>query len=103
MSDKGPHFQKAFYFSFLFLVLYIPFFVVQNLLTDIQKENGLDNLGFKLIAICYIFQMFFSASSAAISNSLGLKKTIVIGSLCSGALCLCMILSAWRAEQTPED
>ena len=34
-KEKDPHFWKAFYFSFQFLIMYIPFMCVQNIISTV--------------------------------------------------------------------
>lgn len=57
MFKKEDHlnFSKATYFGILFLIMYIPFMTVQNLISEIQKKNGFGQLGFFLLAILYLF------------------------------------------------
>jgi len=54
-SKYGSNFYKAAYFSFLFMLLYIPTNTSQNLVSDVQEANGFGSLGFYLLGIFYIF------------------------------------------------
>jgi hypothetical protein len=39
----------------IFLVLYIPFMTVQNLMTSILQASGFGSLGFKVLGVLYLF------------------------------------------------
>ena len=83
MSDKvgkyGCHFGKATYFSFLFMWLFIPYMVVQNLISDVESENGFGSLGFILLGIIYLFQCVGSILAPAIIAKFGMRKSVVAG------------------------
>jgi hypothetical protein len=85
--------------SSLFLLGYIPFMTVQNLITNIQAANDFGNLGFQLLAVLYLAQMIFSAIGASIASSLGLKGAFVTGFFLLSVMVFSQILTVWRAQQ----
>ena len=102
MSEKSKdhiNFWKATYFGLLFLVLYVPFMTVQNLLSEIQKASGFGNLGFVLLAVLYLFQMIGSIFSAAIASKLGIKWTLIMGGLNLAMVVFSQTIPAWRVQE----
>ena len=53
MNKGHQNFYKATHYGVLFLIMYIPFMAVQNLLSEVQKSNGFGDLGFILLSIIY--------------------------------------------------
>ena len=50
-------------------------------MTVILNDNGFSSLGFDLLAIIYLFQMFGSFLAPAIQAKIGLKKSFFLGGL----------------------
>ena len=73
-SEKYLNFYKALYVTFGFFTLFIAFFSVQNLTTEVQKQNNLEDFGFYLLSILYIFIGFGSLISSAIVKKIGIKN-----------------------------
>jgi heme A synthase len=94
-TKYGDHFYKATYFSFLFMLLYIPTNTSQNLISDVQDKSGFGNLGFILLGIFYLFQMIGALCSAAFIQNTGITKGMVIGSFFLSFFIMGCILSAW--------
>ena len=57
-------------------------------MTELQKNNGFDNLGSELLAVLYIFQMMGSIIGASIVSKIGLRMTSMAGFLCLSAMTL---------------
>jgi hypothetical protein len=74
MQKYGVNFGKATIYSLLWLLLFIPNMVVTNLLSNQQKNNGFDNLGFWMLAIVYLFQIGGSIVSSALVAKHGLIR-----------------------------
>ena len=98
-QDKHINFYNATWMSALFLVLYIPFNTCQNTMSQIQEENGFGNLGFLLLGIIYVAQMFGSVVSAQICSKIGLQWTFVIGGLTMVVIIYTEVISAWKAQR----
>lgn len=97
-SQKYLNFGKATYVAFAFFVLFIAFFSVQNLTTQVMKENGLDNLGYTLLAVLYLFIGIGSMISSALLKRWSIKTCLVLGSLGHFCFVFAQILAAWRSE-----
>ena len=50
------------------------------------------------MAVLYLFQMIGAIVSAAITSKIGIKATLMIGTLCLSAVVFGQMLSAWKAE-----
>ena len=72
-------FKKISMFSFLFLVLYIPFNSVEILTSQIQIDNGYGSLGFVLLGIYALSQMLGSIIASSICQKIEPGKSLVIG------------------------
>ena len=87
----------------LFLIGYIPFMTVQNLMSEIEKANDFESLGFQLLAVLYLFQMMGAILGASITSKIGLKQTFVVGFVCLSLMVFGQMLMAWRAEKNKND
>ena len=52
-KEKHPHFWKATYISFMFMLIYSPQNVVLNILGDLM-EDSFGDLGFSVDAVLYL-------------------------------------------------
>ena len=52
---------------------------VQNLMSDVEDQNGFGSLGYTLLGILYLFQCLGSIVSAAVVKKLGIRQTIILG------------------------
>lgn len=102
-NQKYLNLPNVVYLGFLFLVGYIPFMTVQNLITEIEKANHFDSLGFQLLAVLYLFQMIGAILGASIASKIGMKLTFGIGFVCLSMMVFCQILTAWRAQKNQKD
>jgi len=67
MKDKKENnIYKATYFGLLFLIIYIPINVCYNIMTVLLSDSGFSTLGFKLLGIIYLFQIFGSLLAPSI-------------------------------------
>lgn len=96
-DQKYLNFWNSIYISVLFLICYIPFMTVQNLITNLDEVNGFGSLGFTLLAILYLFQMVGSVFGAAIVSKLGLKMTFILGFISFSFMVFFQILPSLRA------
>jgi MFS family permease len=88
-SKYGANFLNATKLGAIFLILNIPFMTVQNLLSELQKNNGFGALGFWLLAVFYLFQMLGSVISAAVFDKIGMKSTFFLGGIFLSLVVLC--------------
>ena len=88
-NKSDTNFVNATKLGAIFLVLYIPFMTVQNLLSEVQKESGNGSLGFWLLAVLYLFQMIGSIISAAILDKISQRTTFLLGGLNLSMFVLC--------------
>ena len=86
------------YLGFLFLVGYIPFMTVQNLISSIEEADNFGSLGFELLAVLYLFQMIGAILGASIASKIGLKITFGVGFIGLSMICFTQTLPAWRAQ-----
>jgi hypothetical protein len=93
----GPHFWKATYFGLIFMLMYIPNDITQNLISDQQNENGYGNLGFISMGLLYLSQMAMSIYAAAITAKIGITWSTVIGSFFLSTVVFGCALSTWSA------
>lgn len=96
-STKYVNLSKVTFLGVLFLVGYMPFLTVQNLVTAIMSANGFESLGFGLLAVLYLFQMFGALLGASIASKMGMKLTFGVGFVLLSMLVFGQILPAWRA------
>ena len=61
-------------------------------------DNGFGSLGFKVLGVLYLSQMFGSIFSAAICSKIGIKATFILGGLNLAMVAVCQIAPAIRAE-----
>ena len=88
-SNKHPHFKKALYMSFMFQILYIPFYCVQNLASTLQKEGGFGNLGFTVLAILYLTSMIGAIITPGVVKSFGIRVAMVVGAIGASTVVFC--------------
>lgn len=98
-GEKYLNLCNVVYLGFLFLVGYIPFMTVQNLITSIEEANNFGSLGFELLAVLYLFQMIGAVLGVSISSKIGLKVTFGLGFIGLSMICFSQVLPAWRAQQ----
>ena len=62
-KEDLKNWKKVVYFSWAFMVVYMPFMTVQNMISQLQEDTGFGNLGFLLVGMMYLAQMVFSIVS----------------------------------------
>lgn len=72
-------------------------------MTEIEKANDFEALGFQLLAVLYLFQMIGAIMGASITSKIGLKQTFVVGFICLSLMVFGQMLTAWRAEKNEND
>ena len=65
-KQKYLNIGKVSYLGILFLIGYMPFLTVQNLVTEIMRADDFESLGFSLLAVLYLFQMIGALLGASI-------------------------------------
>ena len=99
VQNKYINLGVASILGVLFLTLYVPFATVQNIMTETQKAAGFGQLGFELLAILYLFQMFGSLIGPPVVTKIGLKNTFFVGGLMLSLVVFCQVGPSWYADQ----
>ena len=53
-DQKYLNFWNSVFLGIIFMICYAPFMTVQNMMTDIEKTNGFNTLGYQLLAVFYL-------------------------------------------------
>lgn len=67
------------------------------MMTNIEKTNGFDTLGFQLLAVFYLCMMIGSTVGSGITKIIGLKSTFIVGYFGLSFMVGFQMLPAWRA------
>jgi MFS family permease len=89
---------KATYLSLIFLAMYVPFGIVNNLFSEINEDHGYGNLGFIMLAMLYVGALIGSVVGSAILWKLGRNWTFIIGALLSATVAFAQILPLMNIE-----
>lgn len=65
---------------------------------EIQAKNGFGQLGFYLLGALYLCQTVGGAIGTAITQPLGVKYSMMLGTMLLSMQALATVLSAWKAE-----
>lgn len=106
-NEKYLNLWKSLYVCLCFFVLFIAFNSTQNLSSEVQRLNDLDNFGYVLLAILYLFIGIGSLVSSAVLKKIGINKCLVVGATGHFCFVFAQILPAWRYDnpydQMPEE
>lgn len=94
----GVNFINATKLGAIFFIINIPFMTVQNLMSELQKNNGFGALGFWLMGVFYLFQMVGSIVSAAVLEKIGMKPTFILGGIGLSMIVFFQIVPAYRSQ-----
>ena len=83
---------KATYFSAIFLLMYIPFAIVNNLFSEVNEANGYGNLGFILLGLLYVGNIFGAIVGAAVLKKIGRNNQIVLSILLMSVIAFAQML-----------
>lgn len=91
-KEKGPvlrkkeitgyeNFTRLLQLSLTFFVLFCAFFTCQNMAALVFKDDGLNKLGFYILAVLYFSIAVSSIMSTALFKKLGTYKCLILGGL----------------------
>ena len=73
------NFTRLLQLSLTFFVLFCAFFTCQNMASLVLKNDGLENLGFYILAVLYFSIAVSSVMSTALLKKLGTYKCLILG------------------------
>jgi hypothetical protein len=94
---------KATHCSIGFLVLSIASNSVQNAQSQALSNDNYDFLGYFSLGLLYLTLGFGCLSATAFMGKLGVKKSLMVGSICDTLWILCSLPPALKAENPDTD
>ena len=73
------NFTRLLQLSLTFFVLFCAFFTCQNMASLVLEKDGMDNLGFYILAVLYFSIAVSSIMSTALLKKLGTYKCLIFG------------------------
>ena len=97
------NFTRLLQLSLTFFVLFCAFFTCQNMASLVLKNDGLENLGFYILAVLYFSIAVSSVMSTALLKKLGTYKCLILGGFGHFCFVFAQILPAIKYDNPDSD
>lgn len=93
--NKFKNLWKSIYVSSAFFLLFMAFFVMQNITTQVMINNGLGSTGFTLLAVQALIGAIGSLFSYELLRRLGITKCLFIGGISHFIFIVAHAMPSW--------